>query len=133
LIVAHELGHRRDRHAAKATALAMLGGAVAVLVFWAVLGTLSPRDLPLALLLFIGLELAGMPIFAAISRRMERAADRWSLELTNDLEAFVRAHVELARKNLSELDPPRLAYLLMFTHPTPPERLAFGRAWAGTS
>jgi STE24 endopeptidase len=133
LIVAHELGHRRDRHAAKATALAMFSGVVAVLVLWAVLGTLSPRDLPLALLLFIGLELAGMPIFAAISRRMERAADRWSLELTNDLEAFVRAHVELARKNLSELDPPRLAYLLMFTHPTPPERLAFGRAWAGTS
>ena len=46
---------------------------------------------------------------------------------------FERAHVELARKNLSELDPPRLAYLLMFTHPTPPERLAFGRAWAATS
>jgi STE24 endopeptidase len=133
LIVAHERGHRRDRHAAKGTALAMLGGAVAVLVLWAVLGTLSPRDFPLALLVFIGLELAGMPILAAISRRMERAADRCSLELTHDLEAFECAHVELARKNLSELDPPRLAYLLMFTHPTPPERLAFGRAWAATS
>jgi STE24 endopeptidase len=111
----------------------MLGGAVAVLVLWAVLGTLLPRDFPLALLLFMGLQLAGMPILAAISRRMERAADRCSLELTHDLEAFECAHVELARKNLSELDPPRLAYLLMFTHPTPPERLAFGRAWAATS
>ena len=71
-----------------------------------------------------------MPIFAAVSRRMERAADRCSLELTHDLEAFERAHVELARKNLSELDPPRLAYLLLFTHPTPPERLALARSWA---
>jgi len=133
LIVAHELGHRRARDAAKATALAMVGGVVAVLVLWAALGTPSPRDLPVALLLFLGLELVGLPIVAAISRRMERAADRCSLELTHDLEAFERAHVELARKNLSELEPPRLAYLLMFTHPTPPERLALARAWAASS
>jgi hypothetical protein len=26
--------------------------------------------------------------------------------------------------NLTDLDPPRLLYLLLFTHPTPPERLA---------
>jgi Zn-dependent protease with chaperone function len=130
LIVAHELGHRRDRHAAKATALAMLGAALAVLVLWAALGAPAPRDLPLALLVLAGLELGSMPVAAALSRRMERAADRCSLELTRDLEAFERAHVELARRNLSDLDPPRLAYLLMFTHPTPPERLALGRRWA---
>ena len=74
-----------------------------------------------------------MPLGAALSRRLERAADRCSLELTRDLEAFERAHVELARRNLSDLDPPRLAYLLMFTHPTPPERLALGRGWAANS
>jgi STE24 endopeptidase len=37
--------------------------------------------------------------------------------------------VELARRNLSDLEPPRLVYLLLFSHPTPPERLALGRAW----
>jgi STE24 endopeptidase len=111
------------------TALAMVGAGVAVLVLWAALGTLSPRDLPLALIVLLGLEVAGLPVVAAFSRRLERAADRSSLELTRDLEAFERAHVELARRNLSELDPPRLAYLLMFTHPTPPERLALARAW----
>jgi STE24 endopeptidase len=129
LVVAHELGHRRAHDAAKLTALAMVGAGVAVLVLWAALGTLSPRDLPLALIVLLGLEVAGMPVVAAFSRRLERAADRSSLELTRDLEAFERAHVELARRNLSELDPPRLAYLLMFTHPTPPERLALARAW----
>jgi hypothetical protein len=35
----------------------------------------------------------------------------------------------LARRNLSDLAPPRLVYLLLFSHPTPPERLAFARAW----
>ena len=135
LIVAHELGHQRNRDVVKGTLLAMLGAAIAVVVLWAVLGTrvASPRELPQALLLVTALELLGLAPAAALSRRWEREADRCSLELTGDLEAFERAHVELARKNLSDLVPPRLAYLLLFGHPTPPERLAFGRAWAAGS
>jgi STE24 endopeptidase len=135
LIVAHELGHRRDRHVLKGTLLAMLGAAIAVVVLWAVLGTrvASPRVLPLALLAFTALELAGLAPAAALSRRWERQADRASLELTGDLQAFERAHVELARKNLSDLAPPKLAYWLLFSHPTPRERLALGRAWSAES
>ncbi len=128
LVIAHELGHRRERHPAKLTALLVAGGVVGVLVLRAVLGTPAPRDLPVALLLFTGLELLGLPVVTAISRRYERVADRWSLELTHDLDAFEHTHVGLARDNLSDLAPPRLVYLLLFTHPTPPERLAFGRA-----
>jgi len=127
LVVAHELGHRRDRHVAKGTLLGMTGAVVLVLLLRAALGTPEPGDFPLAALLFTGLELAGLPVIAAVSRRWERAADRSSLELTGDREAFVRAHVSLARKNLSDLSPPRLAYLMLFTHPTAPERLALAR------
>jgi STE24 endopeptidase len=132
LIVAHELGHRRERHVLKGTLVAMAGAIAGVLVLWAVLGTriASPRELPQALLLFLLLELTGLAPGAALSRRWERQADRFSLELTGDLGAFERAHVDLARKNLSDLVPPRLAYLLLFSHPSPPERLALGRAWA---
>ncbi len=132
VVVAHELGHRRDRHVAKGTVLAMAGAVLAVLVLWAVLGTsvASPRELPAVLLLFAALELAALAPGAALSRRWERAADRCSLELTGDAGAFERAQLGLARKNLSDLAPPRLVYLLLFSHPTPPERLALGRAWA---
>jgi STE24 endopeptidase len=132
LIVAHELGHRRDRHVLKGTLLAMLGAAIAVVALWATLGTriASPRVLPLVLLLFVALEMVGLAPAAALSRRWEREADRASLDLTGDLHAFERAHVDLARKNLSDLSPPRLAYLLLFSHPTPRERLELGRAWA---
>ncbi|HJQ73707.1 MAG TPA: M48 family metalloprotease [Gaiellaceae bacterium] len=132
VVVAHELGHRRDGHVAKLTLLAMLGAAMAVAVLWAVLGTRMelPRTLPEALLLLSALEVAGLPAVAWLSRRFERAADRCSLELTEAPAAFARAHVELARRNLSDLEPPRLVYLLLFSHPTPPERLALGRAWA---
>ncbi len=132
VVVAHELGHRRDGHVAKLTLLAMAGAAAGVLVLWAVLGTrvADPRTLPEALLLLLALELAALAPGAWLSRRFERAADRCSLELTEQPAAFARAHLELARRNLSDLEPPRPVYLLLFSHPTPPERLALGRAWS---
>jgi STE24 endopeptidase len=132
VVVAHELGHRRDGHVAKLTLLAMVGAAAAVALLWAVLGTrvADPRTLPEALLLLLALELAVLAPGAWLSRRFERAADRCSLELTEQPAAFARAHLELARRNLSDLEPPRVVYLLLFSHPTPPERLAFGRAWS---
>ena len=132
LVVAHELGHRRGRHVAKLTLLGMLGAASAVAILWAALGTrvASPSELPVVLLLLLGLQVLGLPFGAALSRRWERAADRCSLELTQDLDAFVRAHVELARRNLSDLAPSRLVYLLLFSHPTAPERLSSARSWA---
>jgi STE24 endopeptidase len=127
LVIAHELGHRRERHAAKFTLLFIAGGVAGVVVLWAVLGAVSPREAPVAFLLLTGLSLLAMPAVTAVSRRWERVADRWSLTLTNDLAAFESTHIGLARENLSDLHPPRLAYLLLFTHPTAPERLAFGR------
>jgi STE24 endopeptidase len=132
LIVAHELGHRRERHIVKATLGAMAGAALWVVLLWALLGSRisSPRELPLVLLISMGLRLFAAAPAAAIFRRWERVADRCSLELTHDLPAFERTHLDLARKNLGDLAPPRLAYLLLFSHPTAPERLAFGRAWA---
>jgi STE24 endopeptidase len=131
VVVAHELGHRRERHVAKLTLLAMVAAAGAVAFLWAVLGTrvADPRTLPEASLLLIALQVVLLPAGSWLSRRYERDADRCSLELTEEPESFARAHTGLARRNLSDLAPPRLAYVLLFSHPTPPERLAFGRAW----
>ncbi len=133
LVVAHELGHRRHRHVAKGTLLGMAGAAGAVLVLWALLDSPGdPRNAPLILLVVSVLELAGLPLGAALSRRFERDADRFSLELTRDLESFEAAHRALADSNLSDLDPPRALYLLTFTHPTPPQRIAAARRLASS-
>jgi STE24 endopeptidase len=131
VVVAHELGHRLDRHVAKLTLLAMAGAAAAVVVVWAVLGTrvAQPQTLPEVLLLLLALELAGLPAGSWLSRRWERDADRCSLDLTEEPDAFDRAHTGLARRNLSDLEPPRPVYVLLFSHPTPSERLAIGEAW----
>lgn len=139
LIVAHELGHRRARHVLKGTLISMAGAAAAVTCFWGALrwdalpAPGSPRVVPF--LLFGGalLELVVMPFGAALSRRWEREADRFSLELTQDPEAYAEAHRSLARANLSDLDPPRALYVLMFSHPTAPERLGTLTSWAESS
>ncbi len=126
LVVAHELAHRRYRHVGWLTGLGMAGAAAFVLVLWLVLGRPVPEDAPAILLLSTALELLAAPFSAWLSRRWERAADRFSLELTGDREAFRAAHVRLARTNLSDLQPPRVLYLWLFSHPTAPERLALG-------
>jgi STE24 endopeptidase len=142
LVVAHELGHRRARHVERGTLLAMAGAAAVVLVLWGLLswpalleaiGTSGPGDPRVAPFLFqvVGVfELIALPLGAALSRRWEREADRSSLELTRDPQAFESAHRRLARANLADLEPPRAVYALLFSHPTPPERIAAARAWA---
>jgi STE24 endopeptidase len=88
-----------------------------------VLGQIEPQDAAAILLLSTLLELLASPFNAWLSRRWERAADRFSLRLTGDREAFRAVHTRLALTNLSDLDPPRVLYLWLFSHPTPPERL----------
>ncbi len=139
LVLAHELGHRRAGHLVKGTALAVAGAAVFVLLLWAFLqrpelldaldvdGPGDPRIVPFVLLLGTVLRVAGAPLVASVSRRWEREADRISLELTADPEAFEQMMRKLARANLADLDPPQLAYLGLFSHPTPPERIAAAR------
>jgi STE24 endopeptidase len=127
LVVAHELGHRRLRHVAKLSAAAMALAALFVLVLWAVLGRPGAADLPDAALLAVGFEVVLLPFLNALSRRYERQADRFAIELAGD-GTFGETMRELSRRNLSDLDPPRLAYVLLFSHPTPSERLALVHA-----
>ena len=140
LVVAHELGHRRFRHVAIGTAIAMAGTALFVLGLWVLFqwdellaaigadGPGDPRVIPFVLFAGTVAELALRPFALALSRRWERDADRFSLELTGDAEAYEATHRNLALSNLGDLDPPKAAYLFFFSHPTAPERLAAGRS-----
>ena len=141
-VVAHELGHRRFGHVARGTALAMLGAVAAVFALRVVFawdglveaagadGPGDPRIVPLVLLVLWLLGVGALPFETWLSRRWERAADRFAVELTHDAETMERMHRRLALANLADLDPPRWVYLLLFTHPTPPERIAAARMYA---
>lgn len=126
VVVAHELGHRRMHHVLLGTVLSFAGVIVTTIVLWALLGTAvaDPHRLPLLLLVALALTLATGPAANLLSRRWEQKADRFALELTGDLAGYEQTFRRLAASNLSDLDPPRLVYLLLFTHPTPPQRLA---------
>lgn len=142
LVVAHELGHRRFRHVAIWTAITMVGTAAFVVWLWALLqwdgllaaigadGPGDPRVIPFVLLAGALAELIVQPFALALSRRWERDADSFSLDLTRDADAYEKTHRNLALSNLGDLEPPKAAYLFFFSHPTTPERLAAGREWA---
>jgi STE24 endopeptidase len=142
LVVAHELGHRRFKHVARWTVISMASVAAFVVLLWllfrwdalldalAATGPGDPRVLPFVLLLGSMLELLLRPFGLAVSRRWERDSDRFSLDLTGDVTAYERTHRLLALENVSDLAPPQAAYLFFASHPTAPERLAAGRAWA---
>jgi len=138
-VVAHELGHRRFRHVALGTAIAMGGAAAYVFLLWALLsseavldaiGASAPGDAAIvAFALLVGslLTLAAAPLHAALSRRWEYACDRFALAQTGDLGAFELAFGQLSESNLPDSAPPHLAYLWLFSHPTVPERVAAAR------
>jgi STE24 endopeptidase len=144
-VVAHELGHRRYRHVALGTGLAMLGSAVFVVAVWALLrddgvldaidatGAADARVVPFVLLVGSVLGLLLAPLQAALSRSWEYACDRFAVEQTGDLAAFESAFGRLAEANLPDPTPPRLAYLWLFSHPTVPERLEAARRAAGSA
>ncbi len=130
LVVAHELGHRRARHVLKGTLLGMASTAAFVVFLWLVVGTPEPAEIPLILLVAGALQLVALPLGAVLSRRWERVADRFALDLTGDAGVFEETFRTLALANLSDLDPPRALYYALFSHPTVPERIAFARRWA---
>jgi STE24 endopeptidase len=144
VVAAHELGHRRMRHVTLSTVIGMVGAIGVVLLVWGLLevdpihratGASAPGDprvTPFILLVVGAAQILVMPAGAALSRRWEWAADRFSLDVVGDLDAFEESFRALAISNLLDLDPPRAVYLFTFTHPTPPERIAAGRRWAAT-
>ncbi|SCG47764.1 M48 family metallopeptidase [Micromonospora coxensis] len=141
-VVAHELGHARDRDVAVGTLTGALGAAAVVvglylLGSWRPLTRLAGVDSvaePRAFGLLIALvTLAGLiaaPVQAAVSRRVEARADAHALALTGDPATFEAMQRRLAGVNLADPDPPRWEYLWSASHPSTVERMAAARAYA---
>jgi STE24 endopeptidase len=140
VILAHELAHQIHHDVWRGIAVQATVVTAGFFVASLVMAFLSPRlgwqgvadvaGLPVLLLTAGLLSLVLLPAVNAASRRMERAADRFALELTGHAGAFQTAMQRLASQNLSEERPSRLALWLFYTHPPVPERVAAARAWA---
>jgi len=141
-VAAHELGHAKRQDVLTGTAFGAVGTIVSVAVLgWAlgreplrhaanVAGAQDPRAIALVLAIATVLGMVGGPLLNAYSRRIERRADQFSLDVTRDPAAMVGTWRRLGVRNIADLDPHPLSVLLFATHPPIPERLAHARNWA---
>ena len=140
LVVAHELGHVKHDdvpHGLLYLAIVAPFGMFAV----ARLGErLAPRDslgLPAALpglLLAIAIVAPTITIVSnQLSRAVERRADAYALELTNEPDTQIAFQKRIAVKNVSDPDPPGWVTFLLGTHPPTIERIGQAEAAAKAS
>jgi STE24 endopeptidase len=142
LIVAHELGHAKERDVLRGATAGALGVAATVcllflLMSWApllrragVVAAGDPRSLALLLAVIALLGTQAGPLQLLVSRRVEARADVHALELTRDPAGYAAMQRRLAVANISDLDPNPVVYGLFASHPTSPERIALARSWA---
>jgi STE24 endopeptidase len=97
-------------------------------------GLNSPGDVAsLPLLGAVG-SVAGlllMPLQNAHSRYIERRADTYALELTDNPESYAAALNKLGEMNLTEIDPPKLEQVLLHSHPSIKDRIDRCEEFAG--
>ena len=135
VVLAHELGHQVHQDVWRLLGASLPTLAVGMAGCWAGVQLLAPDGpghltaLPAAVLGYGIASALVSPLGAAYSRRLERGADRYAVELTGEGETYALAFERLVEQNLSELDPPWLYHLLTGSHPAPRERIAAARRW----
>ena len=134
-VLAHELAHHVHNDlprglAAEAAILLASMGAAALLLDWGVpafgfRGIDDVAALPLFMVALAVVGIVAMPLANFLTRRMERAADRYAIRATGKPHAFRSVMLKLAGQNLAEAEPPAWVRLLFHSHPTIAERVAF--------
>ncbi len=134
-VLAHEIGHWKLGHIRRRIIAGQAGALAAAWLAWRVTsweglpGLLGMTDatFPARLVIvgFIGtLALFPLtPLFAWLSRRQEREADRFAVELCEDPASLATALVKLSRENLSNLHPHPLYAAFHYSHPPVVERV----------
>ena len=137
VVLAHELGHHAHRDIWKtityeAVAATLACGAAHGALVWAgpsmgVEGGSDVAGLPLFVLAAGSVVMLLAPVTNLMSRRHERRADQYALEVTGNLEALASALRRLAAQRLAEERPSRLVEWLFYSHPPLSDRLAAAR------
>lgn len=134
-IIAHEVGHYKNRHIWKNLVIGTLEGVVAFFILNLVMRSifaqfLSSTSWNLTLFPVFVIMAGGISVFLfssfsnALSRYFEKKADRYALENIQDKKAFMTAMAGLADRNLSNAYPEWWVKLLYYSHPPVGERLA---------
>lgn len=143
VVLAHELSHHVHhdlwRSVATQTALLVAGFYAAHVALTRLADRLElrglddPAGLPLLLLVGGVCSCLFLPIANALSRRHERRADRYALDMTHQPEAFISAMKRLSQQNMAEEHPSRLVQWLFYSHPPIRQRIEAAREWAAST
>jgi STE24 endopeptidase len=134
-VLAHEAGHWKKRHVLKRMVLTegmAFGGlflAYHLLAWKGLPGMIGLADASLFARVVILGFLSSLvmfpltPLFSYMSRRDERAADLFAVELSGRPDAMASALVKLSRENLANLHPHPLYAKFHYSHPPMVERI----------
>jgi STE24 endopeptidase len=138
-VMAHEIGHYVMNHLywnlISSIVLSFLGLWLGNIIYrkwiekygktWGIKGVGDLAALPALLLIFSLLSFVVSPVENAVSRKAERDADQYAIQMTKNPEAAVGAFQQLATVSLSEVNPPKIVKWFLYGHPTMLERIHF--------
>jgi STE24 endopeptidase len=143
-VVAHELGHAKANDVVVGTVLGAISTATGVCALYLLgswVGLLrraglsgdpadlgNPRGVALLVAVVTVAGLLATPVQSLVSRRIEARADVHALRLTDNPDGYEAMQRRLARRNLSDVDPPALEQWIFGSHPTTAERIATARS-----
>ena len=135
-VVAHEVGHYKQKHIIKGTALGILETGVMLFIFnlimkdAALFSVFGVSDISVYgglvffAMLYAPVSMITSLLTTAVSRKNEFEADTFSLETTENPQALVNMLKGLAANNLAHLTPHPLKVFLSYSHPPVISRIA---------
>ena len=135
-VLAHEAGHFRKKHVIKQLVIFAVFSFAAFyatyfLVRWPLLYSTFAFTAPMS---YVGFYLAGIfwqkaifflhPVYMELSRRFEREADGFAVNMLGTAQPMVSALKRLAADNLSNLNPHPLYVWFHYSHPSIVERVS---------
>lgn len=137
-VIAHELAHVHQRDIQRGLLFLAIVAPLSLIAAFGIAGAIArhgggepgrPSFLPA---FAIGIAVVSFVIGVAgnqLSRQVEARADTFALELTDDPKGLIELQEVLARRNLSDPEPPALVRFLLGTHPTTMQRIGEALAW----
>ena len=143
-VVAHELGHVKNRDVPRGLLWIVIVAPAGAFLIQRLSERLAPREARLgegraqatALAVPVVALSLGIVSFAAqaasnsLSRSVERSADAYALNLTENPAAFIAVERKLTVENIGDPEPPAILHLLFGTHPTTMDRIGAALTWS---
>jgi STE24 endopeptidase len=138
-VFAHELGHYKKGHIKKNIFISLFSTFAGLfiiskiyLALLFVFGFIYPWELGALPLLALIMGLVGFltkPIGSYISRRFEFEADRYAIDITQNIDVFKSLMEKLAFQNLSDDEPNRFVEFWSRSHPSVKRRIEAGERY----